>query len=104
MKLFNLLAISLFIVAAAAQAAPLAKLRVDIQNPTSGLLRYTYRMGGDDWQKHTIKPGFTQTLNGIANHYIRYDNGRGKTVQYTINKSGTYYFRWSQKTLFFMQH
>jgi hypothetical protein len=87
----------------AGHAQPLQRVTVFVQNPTSGPLSFAYRMGGDDWRKYKIQSGHTLTMTGIANHYVRYDNGRGVNVEYRLTPGSTNYFSWSRGTLY-LQH
>ena len=84
-------------------AQGLSQATVYVQNPTSGMLYFYYRMGGDDWQKQYIRGGHTLTFTGIAPHYIRYGNGHGRTIQYKLTPGSTNYFSWSNRTLY-LQH
>ena len=49
---------------------PLRSITIYIQNPTSSVVGFSYRKGGDDWSNLTIKPGSTWTLPGIAPHQM----------------------------------
>ncbi len=84
---------------ASAQAPALQRITVYIQNPTSTTLNMNYRKGGDDWVKYQIRAGYTLTMTGIAPHRIRFDNGRGRQVEYTLPAGSTNYFNWSQGAL-----
>ena len=100
---FILLALALVAVTGGvARAQALKRITVYIQNPTSGAIPFTYKKGGDDWYQCKIQPGYTMTMTGIANHLIRYQNGHGKVVQYTLTPDSTNYFQWSQGTLYMM--
>lgn len=98
---FLLIALSLAVFTAdSAQAAPtLQNITVYIQNPTSRNIAFSYRKGGDDWYKATIKPGFTMTMRGIAPHQIRFDNGKGKVIAYSFRSNRTNFFKWSNGSL-----
>lgn len=100
MKLrYLLLVVLLGIVAmGVGHAQALQNITVHIQNPTSGTLNYSYKIGGDDWSKKTIRSGYTITYRGIAPHGIRYHNGQ-KVVFYTLKTSKTYYFAWRNGVL-----
>ena len=82
----------------AVQAQNLTMITVYVQNPTSGPISYTYKRGGDDWQKGSLGSGQTVTLKGIAPHTIRYHNGQ-KVMQYNVPSGATYYFEWRNKVL-----
>jgi len=84
-------------------AQGLSRVTIYVQNPTSTTIRFLYRMGGDDWQKRYVGPGHTLTMTGIAPHYIRFDNGHGRNIQYRLTPGSTNYFSWSRGTLYF-QH
>lgn len=84
-------------------AQGLTRATVFVQNPTSRTISFLYRMGGDDWQKRYVWAGHTLTMTGIADHYIRFDNGHGRTIQYRLTPGSTNYFSWSTGTLYF-QH
>lgn len=100
---FLLLALALVVVTGDdARAQGLQRITVYIQNPTSGAIPFTYKKGGDDWYQCKIQPGYTMTMTGIANHLIRFQNGRGKVIQYKLSPGSTNYFQWSQGTLYMM--
>lgn len=73
------------------QAQPLQIYTVYIQNPTSNSVTFSYKRGGDDWQKIVLKSGSTITLKGIGPHQISFTNGQKKKNNYSL-KAGTYYF------------
>jgi hypothetical protein len=92
------LALSILIVPAA-PASGLQRVTVYVQNPTSRAISFLYRMGGDDWTKYVIQSGYTLTMTGIADHYIRFDNGHHRTIQYRLTPGSTDYFAWSNGVL-----
>ena len=99
---FLLLALSLCVVtgtAGTSHAQSLRRATIYIQNPTSVYVNFSYKMGGDDWKKRRINSGYTLTMAGIADHYIAYNNGKGKVIQYKLAPGSTNYFSWSQGIL-----
>lgn len=77
-------------------AQGLVQTTIYIQNPTSQTVNFSYRKGGDDWQKLHIDSGHTLTMNGIAPHLINFSNGVGSgRTQYKLTPGSTNYFQWS---------
>lgn len=80
----------------AASAQGLVQATIYIQNPTSHTVNFSYRMGGDDWQKFHLESGYTKTMTGIAPHLINFSNGVGNSrTQYNLTPGSTNYFQWS---------
>jgi hypothetical protein len=82
-----------------AAAAPLRRVIIDVQNPTSRAISFTSKTGGDDWVKRAIKPGYTQRISGFDPLYVSFDNGQRRTTKYRMAGGSTNYFNWSHGRL-----
>lgn len=85
--------------ATTAHAQGLRRTTVWIQNPTSNVLYFSHKAGGDDWRKTTLRSGYTQTFTGIDPHWVSFNNGKRKTIQYRLIGGTTNYFRWKNGAL-----
>lgn len=78
--------------------AGLTRIKIYLQNPTSGTAHYQFKVGGDDWKTYKLSSGASTSFVGIAPHVIRF-KAKGVIKQYSLLHGRTYYFNWSNGKL-----